>query len=269
MEKIIVLGTRAVTAISGYNTCFVLEDKNGGHFLVDTGGGNGIMRQLEYANIGVSSIHDIFISHKHSDHLLGILWVFREVNILMNKDKYDGVLNIYCHDEVASIIRMMVTSILRKSQYKHLDERVFIKIIHDEEIINVLDYKIEIMDIQAKSDKQYGFKVHLNNGKTLIFAGDEPLNEMIFDKVRCADYLLHEAYCLEAEAGKYKPYEKDHATVELACLKAEELNVKNLVLWHRHESLEESRNIQYQEAAKKVFNGKVYVPEDLDVIELD
>ena len=47
-----------------------------------------------------------------------------------------------------------------------------------------------------KSDKQYGFKTVLNNGKTLAFLGDEPLDERLYNDVENVDYLLHESFLL-------------------------------------------------------------------------
>ncbi len=269
MEKIIVLGTSAATAIEGFNTCFVLEDSNKGDFLVDTGGGIGILRQLKHANVEINSIHNIFISHRHADHSLGILWLFRAVNMAMAKGSYEGDLNIYCHDEVARIVRMLVTNILVPSQQTFLDKRIFIKEVKDNDIIKVEDYDVNIYDINARGDKQYGFMIKLNNGKTLAFNGDEPLQESLYEKIRGVDYLLHEAHCLESEIEKFEPYKKNHDTVASASRKAEQLEVKNLVLWHSQENLGNRKKDLYTEEAKAYFSGNVYVPDCLEIIELD
>lgn len=71
MEKIIVLGTGTASVLNNFNTCFILEDSNKDYILVDTGGGNRILKQLKSANVELSKIHNIFISHKHIDHLYG------------------------------------------------------------------------------------------------------------------------------------------------------------------------------------------------------
>ena len=44
--KLIMLGTGHAMVTQCYNTCFAIEN-NGEYFLVDAGGGNGIMSQLE------------------------------------------------------------------------------------------------------------------------------------------------------------------------------------------------------------------------------
>lgn len=268
MEKIIVLGTGTASVTENFNTCFVLEDSKGEYLLVDTGGGNGILRQLKKANIDLNKIHNIFISHKHIDHLFGMLWIYRFVDLAMQRGKYEGNLNIYCHDEVAEIIRDQVRVLLREEQQKFLDKRIFINKVNNHEIVKVLDYDLEFLDIHSRSDKQYGFKTTLNNGKTFAFLGDEPLYEELYNDVENMDWLAHESFCLETESERFKPHEKNHDTVKSASLKAQKLNIKNLILWHTQENLGDKRKEMYTKEAKENFKGNVYVPNDFDEIIL-
>ena len=39
------------------------------------GGGNGILSQLERAGLRKEEMHDIFVTHAHTDHLLGVIWL--------------------------------------------------------------------------------------------------------------------------------------------------------------------------------------------------
>ena len=47
------LGTGHATVTNCYNTCFTISENNK-HFLVDAGGGNGILKQLKDSNINQS-----------------------------------------------------------------------------------------------------------------------------------------------------------------------------------------------------------------------
>ena len=67
MERLIVLGTGNAQAIHCYNTCYAMQ-KGEEYFLVDAGGGNGILSQLDKAGITLESIHNIFVTHAHNDH---------------------------------------------------------------------------------------------------------------------------------------------------------------------------------------------------------
>ena len=95
--KITFLGTGNALVTEYYNTCFVITDQEK-RFLVDGGGGNEILRRLKSAGVDLKEIHDIFITHKHIDHILGVIWLLRIICQKMKKGDYDGELRIYGHD---------------------------------------------------------------------------------------------------------------------------------------------------------------------------
>ena len=131
-----------------------------------------------------------------------------------------------------------------------------------------MNYKIKFLDVYAKKDRQFGFKTTLENGKTIAFLGDETFDEKLRNEIKDTDWLLHEAFCMDLEADIFKPYEKMHSTVKTASEIATSLNVKNLVLYHASDNDLKNRKKQYTEEAKQYFSGNIYVPDDLDVIQL-
>ena len=66
----------------------------------------------------------------------------------------------------------------------------------------------------------------------------------------------------------FKPYEKNHSTPIEAGKLAKELNVKNLVLYHTEDKRLPERKKLYSKEAKTVYDGQVFVPDDLERIEL-
>ncbi len=76
--NITMLGTGNAMATECYNTCFVLNG-NGKYFMVDGGGRNTVIRQLNHAGLDWMDMREIFITHRHSDHLFGILWMVRMI----------------------------------------------------------------------------------------------------------------------------------------------------------------------------------------------
>ena len=71
------LGTGSALVTKCFNTCFVLTSSSGKHLLVDTGGGNGILSQLERAGIDRGAISVLFFTHAHTDHVLRAFWLIR------------------------------------------------------------------------------------------------------------------------------------------------------------------------------------------------
>lgn len=95
-----------------------------------------------------------------------------------------------------------------------------------------------------------------------IFCGDEPLKEELYGSAQGAKYMIHEAFCREAESEKFKPHEKKHSTVKDACVLAEKLGVRNLVLVHTEDSHIDNRKELYAEEGKPFFSGNLFIPDD-------
>ena len=87
--KITMLGTGNALVTECYNTCFVLEDE-GKYFMIDGGGGNEVLKQLKRAGLNWMDMRDIFVTHKHIDHILGIVWMMRLICQNMNKKNLRG-----------------------------------------------------------------------------------------------------------------------------------------------------------------------------------
>ena len=85
--KLTILGTGNAAVSECYNTCFAISDGDR-HFLVDAGGGNRILKVLKDTGIEIADIHDIFVTHEHVDHVLGIIWLIRIIGQKMNQGKY-------------------------------------------------------------------------------------------------------------------------------------------------------------------------------------
>lgn len=77
-NRIIMLGTGSAGVTRCYNTCFFIRTENT-VVLVDAGGGNGIISQIEKTGIKLTDIHHMFVTHAHTDHILGAVWVVRMI----------------------------------------------------------------------------------------------------------------------------------------------------------------------------------------------
>lgn len=255
MEKIIVLGTGWAMSEKLFNTSFILENNKEEKLLVDTGGGNGILSQLENAHIDLGDIHHLFITHKHTDHILGVLWIIRKLEFNYIRRKYQGTLTIYCHSELEEIIRGLCKLTLKQRFIDLLDNIIIFKIVKDKEIVNINGYDVTVLDVCGKTTLQYGFKTTLNNGKIFIFLGDETLQPELYEEVKNADYMCHDADCIGDDAEIYTPEKFRHSTSQQAAKFAENLNVKNLILWHTKDFDLENRQQKFKDDAKKYFKG--------------
>ena len=84
-----VFGTGNAAVTRCYNTCFAIRSGEE-FFMVDAGGGNGILRILDDMKVPMTSIHHIFVTHEHTDHILGIVWMIRMIATAIRKGSYEG-----------------------------------------------------------------------------------------------------------------------------------------------------------------------------------
>ena len=265
--KLTVLGTGNAAVTECYNTCFAISEGEK-HFLVDAGGGNRILKVLKDTGIPLDCIHDIFVTHEHVDHILGIIWLIRVIGQRMNQGKYDGELTIYCHSELSEKIQTIARMTIQQKVCRHMGGRIRFDIVENGDSRNILGRPVTFFDIASTKARQFGFTMQLSDGRKFTCVGDEPYNEMNHEYVKGSDWLLHEAFCLFGEADKFKPYEKHHSTVKEACQLAESLSIPNLLLYHTEETHLRERKHLYTEEGKKYFHGNLYVPDDLETFEL-
>lgn len=265
--KLTILGTGNATVTEIYNTCFAFSEGKK-HFLVDAGGGNQILKRLKDAGIPLSEIHDIFITHEHIDHLLGLIWLIRMVGQNMNKGEYEGELNIYCHEDLIPVIQTITGLTIQKKVCKHIGERIMLHGVKSAETREIIGCQVTFFDIESTKAKQYGFTMILPDGKKLTCVGDEPYNPVNRSFVEGSEWLMHEAFCLYKEADRFKPYEKHHSTVKEACQTAEELRIPNLILYHTEDKNIANRKKLYTEEGKEYYGGNLYVPNDMEVMSL-
>lgn len=269
MKNIIFFGTGCAMVTKCYNTCFAIKLDDGEYFLVDAGGGNGILSQMEATNIDVSKIHNMFVTHAHTDHILGVVWVIRKIASMIAKGKYQGKFNIYCHDVVKKDIETIVNMTLKKKDREQVGKNIVLHEVQDGEERDILSMQVIFFDILSTKAKQFGFFAKFkDDGLKLCCLGDEPYNERCRIYAENCDWLLSEAFCLYKDRDIFKPYEKHHSTVKEACETAELLHAKNLILYHTEDKDMANRKAKYTAEGQEYYYGNLFVPDDLEVIEL-
>jgi ribonuclease Z len=266
--KLTMLGTGNAMVTKIYNTCYVFSE-DGRRLLVDAGGGNTVFAQLERAGIDWRDLRDIIVTHKHVDHIMGIIWMMRMIGQHMSEGSYDGEARVYGHDEVIALIREISSLLLPKKVTKHFDERIHLIEVKDNETRTIIGHDVTFFDIHSTKAKQFGYRMDLGHEHFLACCGDETYNET--EKAYCegADWLLHESFCLYKDRERFDPYKKHHSTALDAGRIGQELRVRNLLLYHTEDQTIKTRRERYRKEAAEAFSGAIYVPDDLETLELD
>lgn len=268
MERLIFLGTGGALATKCYNTCFLIQTEKT-TFLTDTGGGNGILSQLEKVQIPPENIDSLFITHAHTDHVLGGVWLIRIALQQWLNGKRTIPFHIYSHEKVLSLLDIISRMTLPVRFTNLLGEKVIFHELHDGDCFQTGDLKLQCFDIRSTKEKQFGYSALLPDGQHLACLGDEPYNPLNHAYIKGADWLLCEAFCQDKEKVLYHPHEKHHGTVLEAARKASLLHVNNLVLYHTIDNDLPHRKQTFTEEASTEFAGRIFVPDDLETILLN
>lgn len=264
---ITMLGTGEATVTKCYNTCFALCSPRC-TMLIDAGGGNGILAQMERAGIGFDELDCLFVTHAHTDHILGAVWVVRMVMHSIAAGKRARAFAVYGHDRALTVLDAICTMTLPATYRSMRGKQIMLREVTDGEQLMCGDISLTFFDIFSTKEKQFGFCASLPGGLRLACLGDEPFNERNRALVENADWLLCEAFCLERDKDIFKPHEKHHSTALEAGMEASKLNAGHLLLYHMEDSSLATRKKDYTEEAGMFFKGKIVVPYDLETVSL-
>lgn len=266
MAQLTFLGTGAAMTMRRYHTCWLLEQEQE-TLLVDGGGGQEILRRMAALGRDWTKVRALFLTHGHTDHLLGAIWVIRQITSLMAKGAYPGTFTVYSHQALCGLTDTICRTALSGAMQTMYRERVVLCPLRDRETAEFCGPRLTAFDIHSVKVTQFGFRAVLPDGTAVVTLGDEPFQECCRPWAEGADWLLCEAFCLYSDREWAKPYEKSHATVLDAARNAESLGVKRLLLYHTLDYGEERREA-YTAEARSVFGGEIYVPEDLETLTL-
>ena len=98
-KKMHILGTGTAVVSKYVNTACVFDDGES-LFLVDGTGGTDVLRCFDRMNLDWNRLHQGFLSHEHTDHFLGMIWVIRYIGELIIDERYEGDFILYGHQEV-------------------------------------------------------------------------------------------------------------------------------------------------------------------------
>ena len=266
-KTITFLGTGAADTTKYYHSCFYVTDEKTG-LLVDAGGGNGILLQLEKANIPIENIRHLFITHKHIDHLFGVFWILRFLGAKIAKEKAE-CLSIYTSQNIIRTIREIAPNFLKEKITDLFDGKINFIAINDTASVSIDDWKLLPFNLLSGKEEQFGFRLTFSDKKSIVCLGDEPYKDALFDSCKDADFLLHDAFCLERDREQFKPHEIHHSTAKEAAEAAKKTSAKNLIIFHTEDkSTFGSRKELYTKEASEYFGGKIFVPDDLEKIML-
>ena len=193
-----------------------------------------------------------------------------KIKILKTDQEKDiSRLEIIIHEGKNRQVRKMCEAVLPEKWNNLFDKKIILNVVDTGVETNILNKKIEFFDINAKKVKQTGFMMWINENDKFTFIGDETCSETTKKYVKNSKWLFADAYMAGKEAEEYDPIQRHHhSTVKFVAELCMELNVENVIMSHTVDTDLKNRKKVFSEDAYKYYNGNVFVPDDLEVIEI-
>jgi len=298
--KVTFLGTSGSVPQKNRNFASAVITLSGSNLLFDCPEGN--QRQLMNSNVSLMKIKNVFISHMHTDHFLGLFGWIATMTLNDRRDK----LTIFSPKGGKQKIQRIMKEVIRPSfeiGYKEIKTGTILK--EDNFSVDAFSLKHEIAcfgfvfqekDKEGTFDRKKaeklgipsgplysqlvnGKKIKLNGktfskkdvmnysknrvGRKIVIVSDtRPLSTTIV-KAKNADLLIHESTFLEEH--KQNALDSLHSTTKEAAVIAKKAKVKKLALFHFSARLDNEKEILKE--AQSVFKNSIVV-KDFDEIKL-
>ena len=213
-----------------------------------------------------TALRGLFLSHAHTDHILGGVWAVRAVGHAVLAGTYRGDFPVYAHPGLLRDLRQICRAVLPPKLSALLDGGpIRLVPVADGEERETPFGRMAFFDTGCESIRQFGCALR---GAGLVYLGDEPIRPAAAPYVRGCEWLIAEALCLYEEREIHRPYEAFHSTVKDACQRAQALGVRRLVLSHTEDTHLSDRKALYTREGLRYFHGSLFVPDDREIIPL-
>ncbi len=264
--------------------------------------GEGVQRQLQLASLSLQRITEIYISHLHGDHCLGLPGLISTMSLLHRMKPLlivgpPGVKSfVYKTLEMTHVEPIFQIKTIEVVKAILPEQPLYsVEVLPAEHSIPALSFILRMSEVAGKFDPekamllgvpkgplwkrlQQGRFVRVagkrivrptevlgpsRKGASIAYSGDTSFNPDLASAARGVSLLIHEAtYSNEL---KEKASENHHSTATQAAEIAVLAEAKQLALVHISPRYE--NNQQHEQEARSIFQ-RCIVPNDLDVIEL-
>jgi len=245
------LGTGAPLHYTRASTGILIEDKDNPDceaLLIDSCSGFEIIRRLVALGRTAEDHHHVLITHRHGDHIGGIM----ALAIVASP------LHVYGSADVLEAAEALLNITYGDTAFNVLGNVQFHEIKSGEEL-NIAGFTLQCFDVQHRVPT-HAVRITHNNKVLAISADSIPCDNLIAC-AQDADLFLCDAICATTDGEKYVTEARDlrHPTSKEAAEMAVQANVKALALVHiaRYGTPE-----KMLAEASNIFKGPVTLPDD-------
>jgi ribonuclease Z len=270
--RIVFIGTGAAANADRCHACVAVQTGPDHTLLIDTGSGVEVVRNLKRAGIPLDSIEDVFLSHRHSDHIGGLELLMLHCGLhALSTGKHANELDIYGHNLVLEVARQMINSMgsVAPKLFGQMGERLDWMPMTPGKAVRVhsgVTLTPFVVDHAPPDGSCWGCAVEVErDGRTykIVYTGDTRPTTALETIVAGADIILHECGGLDADSDRV--HHVGHSTAGDAGRLAALAGAEQLVLYHipSHDGV-----AGMTAEAARFFTGRVSVADDLDSFDL-
>jgi ribonuclease Z len=270
--RIVFIGTGAAANADRCHACVAVQTGPDHTLLIDTGSGVEIVRNLKRAGIPLDSIEDVFLSHRHSDHIGGLELLMLHCGLhALATGRHANELDVYGQSLVLDIVRQMINSMgsVAPKLFGQMGERldwVAMTPGHSVKVHSGVTLTPFVVDHAPPDGSCWGCTVEIERGGAaykIVYTGDTRPTPTLDAQVPGANIILHECGGLDAEADRV--HHVGHSTAGDAGRLAALAGADQLVLCHipSHDGV-----VEMAAEAARFFSGRVSIADDLDSFDL-
>lgn len=258
MTKLLFLGNGAGQTDKQETVSFIIDHSK--TMLFETG--PSVIRQLARAGYSPTEIDAVFISHSHGDHLLGFPY-FIFVDSIERPLKKKGARNmpLITLSVIGNFLQKMIEFCYPSTDFPTKIELLDASI-EDFKTFIIDDFKITTAPV-IHSVPTIGVRVELPDC-VVAYSSDSIYCENTIELARNCDLLIHSAFC--QSTNKDVAAKLMHATSMDAGKIAQKANAKKLALVDISLFVTDD-NLLIKEA-KQFFDGDVFIPQELEELEV-
>ena len=275
MFRVTLLGTGAPPPVLDRFGPSTLVEVGAEKFIFDAG--RGAMQRLHQLQIPFAKITGVFLTHHHSDHVVGFTdlwltgWIGRpwgERRVPLKVWGPDGTKQMMEHLPKAFFVDIRVRSKSYPAEGVKLEaEEIKEGLVYDKDGVKVSTFEV---DHGGEELPAFGYRVDYR-GRSVVLSGDTTFNENLIRHAQGADLLIHEVTAAAGSAAEspaqLKRITSNHTTPQQAgevfSRVAPKLAVYNHLLLFGGARAEE-----LLPATRKTYSGPLLVGEDLMRIEI-
>jgi len=252
--RIIVLGSGSIIPTKErFGSSILLETRRLGRVMLDIG--PGALEKLRKLNVDPRSIRMLLITHFHVDHV-------SDLPALIKLKKFLGgdTLHIIGPRGLAEFIEDLI---LKNRFFSYLVDLECLKYIELHECWDGVAIEGEGYRIISKPVEHFGgvaYRIE-DEDLSLVYSGDTKPDERLIDLSRNIDVLIHE--CSFPSSVLLGKHTSDEDLVKIVA----RVKPRVLVVVHLYPEME-LRRYELMKALRNAFDGDIFIPKDLDIIEV-